>query len=504
VSQIFNPGAGDFPMLQHLNHLQPATWLKFYLFLILSFGVWQLGVQPTQAGEIRTICKNNDCDFPTIQDAIAASGHDDILEFRASREIYSETIVIDKSLTLVGDATIINAQGEGTAVTITNNATVIMQNMTIQNGSEGGIQLINGDLTLLNVTLSNNDATDLGGALYVASGSSAQLNQVTIRQNTAVSGGAIYNDGTVVANNLTLSLNFATNGAGIYNSSNGTILLDTQTSIRQNGTTETLTTQTGGGIFNAGSLTLQNLDITNNKAQNGAGVYNVGSLEMNNSNLGNGNVAAQAGGGLHNSGQAALTNSAVVQNQADSGAGIYNAGTLTAINTTLSRNAGVGNVPSPNGPGLYHHSGTATLNNVTIHLTIGPSIFAHGGGISVGNTIISSVSGQSACAGTGAVNSNGYNLASDQSCAFLDQPSDVIGVNPDLNGITSPTQSAAYHTPKLGSPVVDAGNPAEPGSSSAACAASDQRGLARPQSRQCDIGAVEIVVYRLFLPVILE
>ncbi len=226
----------------------------------------------------------------------------------------------------------------------------------------------------------------------------------------------------------------------------------------------------------------------------------VGSLEMNNSNLGNGNVAAQAGGGLHNSGQAALTNSAVVQNQADTGAGIYNAGTLIATNSTLSRNAGPGNAASPNGPGLYNHSGEATLNNVTIHLTIGPSIFAHGGRISVGNTIISSVSGQSACGGTGEVNSNGYNLASDQSCTFLNQPSDVTGVNPDLNSITSPTQSAAYHTPKLGSPVVDAGNPALPGSSSTACVASDQRGLARPQSRQCDIGAVEIVVYRIYLP----
>ncbi len=263
-------------MLQHHAPIQPGSWLKFYLFLFLAFGVWQPGVQPAQAATW-TICKNGSCPFATIQAAIDDEqvSEGDTLQFITSRETYSEMIVIDKSLTLVGDATIINAQGGGTAVTITNNATVTMQNMTIQNGSEGGIQLVNGDLTLTNVTISDNDAAQ-GGGLHIASGSSAQLNQVTIRQNTAVSGGAIYNDGTVVANNLTLSLNFATNGAGIYNSSNGTVLLDNQTSIRQNGTTETLTTQTGGGIFNAGSLTLQNLDITNNKAQNGAGIYNVG------------------------------------------------------------------------------------------------------------------------------------------------------------------------------------------------------------------------------------
>jgi hypothetical protein len=81
---------------------------------------------------------------------------------------------------------------------------------------------------------------------------------------------------------------------------------------------------------------------------------------------------------------------------------------------------------------------------------------------------------------------------------------DRQGLNPDLNGITSPVDGAAYHSPKLTSPVIDAGNPAVPGSGGTACLANDQRGLARPQSKRCDIGAVEIVVYRLYTPLVIK
>jgi hypothetical protein len=49
-----------------------------------------------------------------------------------------------------------------------------------------------------------------------------------------------------------------------------------------------------------------------------------------------------------------------------------------------------------------------------------------------------------------------------------------------------------------GSPAIDAGNPAAPGSTALACPATDQRGVARPQDGNsdgqavCDIGAFEL------------
>jgi hypothetical protein len=359
-----------------------------------------------------------------------------------------------------------------------------------------------GNLTLTNVMFNNNDAADEGGAIYIGNNNSTvTLDGVTISGGTAVSGGAIYNNGTLNATNLTFTDNNATNGGGLYN--NSTAILDESAAQRNEAV------QAGGGIFNApgASLTLFNSDLANNDAADGAGIANEGTLQTTNINIGSLNEATQTGGGLYNAstGQATLLNSTVVQNQAVTGAGIYNEGTLMATNSTFSRNAGPGNQPTANGPGLYNQSGTATLNNVTLHLTIGTSIFANGGNVTVGNTIISSASGQSACGGSSTFfSSNGYNLASDQSCTFLMETGDIQGINPDLNGITSPAEGAAYHSPKLTSPVIDAGNPAESGSGGNACLASDQRGLARPQSKRCDIGAVEIVVYRVYTPLVIK
>lgn len=488
-------------MLHLQIKLQSAARLKLFFVLFLSLFIWQSRLQPVKAA-ILDVCLSG-CTYSSIQTAIDAANNGDVLEFVINKETFLETININKTVTFMGQTTTINAQDGGTAVTITGSPTVVIQNMIIQNGSVngngGGIQLNGGNLTLNDVTLSSHDAvgSGLGGALYIGSGSSiVSLTDVTIQLNTAVSGGGIYNNGTLNAENLTLTDNLASSGAGFYN--NGDATLNEGTAVQRNGDA---TTQSGGGIFNAigATFTLIDSDVSNNDADDGAGMFNEGSLQLTNSNLGSSNVATNEGGGLHNSGQATLTNSTVIQNDGPTGAGIYNEGTLTANNSTLSRNEGA------NGAGLYNMSGSSTFNNVTIHLTIGSSIFASGGTVTVGNTIISSVSGSSACGGAGTAVSSGYNLASDQSCTFLSELNgDIQGVDPDLEGIVSPTSGAAYHVPKLTSPVIDAGNPATPGSSSTACIASDQRGLVRPQARQCDIGAVEIVIFRLYLPLVIK
>ncbi|WP_420628354.1 choice-of-anchor Q domain-containing protein [Candidatus Leptofilum sp.] len=493
-------------MLQPDFTFQPKTsWLTFCLSLFVALLVGQLGVQPSKAGgNVWTVCQSappDDCDFDDINTAVnnASVMDGDILTFPVNRETYAPININNKEITLQGNNTEIDAADAGTAVTITNGSkTATFNDFTIQNGNSSngaGILLNSGNLTLTDVSFNGNDATNDGGALYVSSsGSSVNLTDVTMQTNTAVaSGGAIYNNGTLTADNLSLTDNEAVEGGGIYN--NGTVMLNNQTAVQRN-----MVTQSGGGIYNdsGGDVTITDSDVSSNEAVNGAAVYNEGTLQVTNSNLGSSNIAMQAGGGLFNSGQATLLNSAVVQNDGATGAGIYNEGTLTATNSTFSRNEGA------NGAGLYNQSDTATLNNVTIHLTIGTSIFANGGTVNVGNTIISSVSGNAACGGSGNFNSNGYNLANDQSCTFLTATGDLQGLDPDLNGINSPADSAAYHAPKLTSPVIDAGNPAAPGSNSTACLATDQRGLERPQSTRCDIGAVEIEIFRLYVPAVLK
>jgi len=504
-------------MLQQKDRSPVVTWLKISLFLFLSLFVWQLGVEPARADTWR-VCQTPPpmelpCDFSDIQTAVDDNSvmDNDILSFTTARETFDAFTITNKALTFQGNDTEINADGSGPAIVITGNKNVSFDDFRILNGSSGsdggGIQLNGGNLTLTNIMFNNNDAADQGGALYIGSNSSTvTLDGVTISDGTAVSGGAIYNNGTLNASNLTLTDNSATNGGGIYN--NGTATLDDQSAAQRNNATEM-----GGGFYNASSatLTILNSDVANNDAANGAGIANEGMLQTTNINIGSLNVATQAGGGLYNAdtGQATLLDSTVVQNQAETGAGIYNEGTLMANNSTFSRNAGISNQFSANGPGLYNQSGTATLNNVTIHLTVGTSIFANGGSVTVGNTIISSAlgtSGLTVCGGGETFfNSNGYNLASDQSCTFLTETGDIQGINPDLNQITPLlADGAAYHSPKLTSPVIDAGNPAIPGSGGTACLASDQRGLDRPQNKRCDIGAVEILVYRVYTPVVIK
>ncbi|MCB8938231.1 MAG: hypothetical protein H6655_07425 [Ardenticatenaceae bacterium] len=489
-------------MVQH-PHILLANWRKFGLFMLLAFFIWQLGA-PQARATTWDICQAGGCDFSDIQTAVndPQVKNNDILTFPTNREIYAPFTVTNKTLTIQGNNTIIDATSMGvSAVTINNGSeTVTISNFTVQGGSSSigaGILLDSGNLVLTSSTVISNTASSSGGALYVASsGSVVTLTSVNMESNTAgANGGAIYNNGTINAQTLTLADNDATDGAGLYN--NGTATVETLSTIQRNEASND-----GGGVFNTlnGNLTLNNDDVSTNLAVNGAAVFNEGILNTNGTDFGSGNVASQTGGGLYNSGTATLVNSAVVQNEGATGAGIYNSGTLTATNSTLSRNDGA------NGAGLYNNGGTATLNNVTIHLTIGTSLFANNGTVTVGNSILSSVSGQVTCgkSGSGALQSNGYNLAKDQSCTFLTAAGDLQGLDPGLIGINSPAGGAAYHAPKLTSPVIDAGNPAEIGSNSTACLAADQRGLARPQSNRCDIGAVEIVVYRQFVSIVLK
>ena len=55
-----------------------------------------------------------------------------------------------------------------------------------------------------------------------------------------------------------------------------------------------------------------------------------------------------------------------------------------------------------------------------------------------------------------------------------------------------------------GSPAIDGGNPLPGGSGGFACDALDQRGIARFQGSACGMGAYEIEILSLFLPVVLR
>ena len=118
-------------------------------------------------------------------------------------------------------------------------------------------------------------------------------------------------------------------------------------------------------IFTIGSsatANLNNLTITNGISTGGGGIDNAGTLTVTNSTV-SGNTSNGYGGGIGSNGDfLTVTNSTVSGNTSfDYGGGIWSDSTLTVTNSTIS-----GNTASGFGGGVRVFGGVATFTNVTI------------------------------------------------------------------------------------------------------------------------------------------
>src|SRR5271166_4292933 len=305
----------------------------------------------------------------------------------------------------------------------------------------------------------------------------------------------------------------------------------------------------GGGIGNAGSLSLVNTTISGNSAVGpplsseatlGGGIENSGTLSVTDSTF-SGNSASggflsfESGGGIGNSGTLSVTDSTFSSNSATSaitpdlsaggaasGGGIGNSGTLSVTNSTFSGNSAT----VDGGGGGIGNCGTlsvATVSNSTISgnsATVREEnqMEGYGGGIAdsgVGSITYVTVADNSAASGGGVAitfgaqslfdsidsifqNTQGGNVSVAAGVfrslghnLFSDDPgisiapTDRVNTNPLLGPLANNGGPTLTQALLPGSPAINAGIPV-------VGITTDQRGAPRPAGSAPDIGAFQV------------
>lgn len=125
------------------------------------------------------------------------------------------------------------------------------------------------------ITITGGNVVNLSGA--VSNAVELTINNCHITGNFGTSGGGIRNTGTIFLNNSTVSNNTGEIGTGGIDN-RGSMFINSST-ISGNSKTANSPTNSGGGIYGDGTLTITNSTVTNNTSNGSAGaggVYNEG------------------------------------------------------------------------------------------------------------------------------------------------------------------------------------------------------------------------------------
>ena len=213
------------------------------------------------------------------------------------------------------------------------------------------------------------------------------------------SGGGIYNRGTLTLADSTITGNRAPYSGGGLNNRGALNLISSTLS-------DNLAGYFGGGVRSwEGSLTVTGCIITGNQAthQAGGGIYSSGLLTIKKSTISN-NVTDGSGGGIHCGGIGTniITDSTIADNTVansrgdrnNGGAGIMNYSNLIITNSTISGNKATNGIAG----GIYHCNEELILTNSTIYRNsagvAGSGLYTSCGTLRFNNSIIAGKDGR--------------------------------------------------------------------------------------------------------------
>ena len=204
------------------------------------------------------------------------------------------------------------------------------------------------------------DGSNTGRPITIDTGATVNISLFTIQNGNAYgsAGGGINNAGNLTMSNSTISGNTGNDrGGGIVNY--GTLTVSNSTI---NGNT---VQYYGGGIYNYGTLILSGSTISGNTVNSdGGGIMNIGTLKVSNSTI-SGNTA-RYGGGIYNDDIMEVFDSTISGNTAYWGGGIFNVDHLIIENCELISNSAFNTQGYAYGGAIYNILGTLSINNSKI------------------------------------------------------------------------------------------------------------------------------------------
>ena len=275
------------------------------------------------------------------------------------------------------------------------NSSVTLNDVSISDNEQtdsphhaGGILVYYGDLTMDGCTIEKNHTVGCGGGVYILH-TNSKISNSYIENNTAVNGAGIYvydavdhaeenctGDHAHLITGSTISGNIAsTIGGGMYLSTTSNLTLRNSKLLKNDGATQ------GGAIvaYSAGTIELDGVSISENKAENGAGifalctaVYNTDIRLLNGTAIDTNTATGSFGGGIYASASGnnrttiSVADSSISGNTAANGAGIFTFGASddATINVDLQSNAQMHNNTATTGSGgaIYAYDKAAHIN----------------------------------------------------------------------------------------------------------------------------------------------